>query len=755
MTSKNISNIFLAALVVLGFSAMMSQIIIIRELIFLFTGNELTIGIIMSVWLLWTAIGSGYFGRLTQYVKKSINLFSYLFFFIGILLPITIVSIKLSREFLSIMPGEIFHPFLIFIIPFFSLAPIASLFGFLFTLSCHILDNKNETKSHVPGKVYFFEAIGAGGAGFIASIFLFRFLDNFQITLIITGICFICGLMLLFISDRNKFKILTPIFLVLFSFVIFISPQVKKMVKNKIWGTIEFVESKTTIYGNITVTKIGETVSFYENGMLMFSYPDLLYAEESVHFALLEHPAPKKVLLIGGDPVGSLNQVLSYTSIEKIDFLLLDPALIEMTQKYIPASDHIFNNSKVQFIYQDGRQYLDRTTNKYDVIMINLPAPETTQINRFYTTEFYQSAKSSLTWNGVMGFSISASENVIGAEKAELLSCLFYTFKQAFQEIVVIPGNTVHFIGSKTKGNLTNDPDILSDRIKQRKLSTKYIQDYFLSYRLSPDRIKYIYEIIDPGNSTKLNYDFHPISYFYNNYLWLTNFNKKMIGSIHGFVKLSKPILSFVIFAIVLSFLIYFFRSKNRDKQYIRTIILSIILIGCTTISMEILIIHGFQVIYGYAYYQLSLIITGFMIGLACGSWYSIRLLQRNKATHKWYFTFQSFITLYPLITYLFLILLSKITVASFIIQVLFFGLISGLGFIGGFQFPLANFLIFRQNSQIAIVGGKLYAWDLFGSVIGAMLISTFLIPVFGILTAILCFFVLNLVVLMLLLLKH
>jgi hypothetical protein len=54
MTSKNISNIFLTAFVVLGFGAMMSQIIIIRELIFLFTGNELTIGIIMSLWLLWS-----------------------------------------------------------------------------------------------------------------------------------------------------------------------------------------------------------------------------------------------------------------------------------------------------------------------------------------------------------------------------------------------------------------------------------------------------------------------------------------------------------------------------------------------------------------------------------------------------------------------------------------------------------------------------------------------------------------------------
>ncbi len=751
MTLKNNSKILYFAFIILGFSAMMSQIIVIRELIFLFTGNELTIGIILAVWLLWTAIGSGFFGRLTRYVKKPINLFSYLQFFVVLLLPLTIVAVRLSRFILFLSAGEISHPLLIILIPLVTLAPIATSFGFLYTLSCNILSKKDETKSFVPGKVYFFEAIGAGGAGFIASIILFRFLNNFEIVLIISGICLLSGLFLLFVSSRKKFQILTPIVIGLFFFIVFFSPQLKKFVNSKFWGNIKLLESKTTIYGNISVTKIGESISFYENGMLMFTYPDLLYAEESVHFALLEHPAPKNVLLIGGDPVGSLNQVLSHTIIEKVDFLLLDPALIELTQKYIPSTKHILNNPKIKIIYQDGRQFLDKTKEKYDVIIINLPAPETTQINRFYTTEFYRAAKKGLKKNGVMSFSIAASENVIGSEQAELLRCLFFTFNLAFQEIIIIPGYTLHFIGSNKKGNLTNDPEILISRIKHRNLPTKYIQDYYLRFRLSPDRIKYISEIIKTGNPTKINRDFHPISYFYNIYLWFTNFNKKMIGSIHDFFQLSKLLFSLIIFGFVLLFLILFFRAKNQDKKFNRAIYISIILIGCTTISLEILIIHGFQAIYGYAYYQLSLILTGFMVGLALGSWYSIHLLKRSKTAFKRYLVFQSFLTLYPLLTYFVLISLSKITLSSFLIQASFLVLISGLGFIGGFQFPLASYLIFQHKKQIDRIGGTLYAWDLFGSVIGALLISTLIIPVLGVLAATLSFFVMNFVVLVLL----
>lgn len=750
MTLKGNSKILYFAFIILGFSAMMSQIIMIRELILLFTGNELTIGIILAVWLLWTAVGSGFFGRLTRYVKRPINLFSYLQFFVVLFLPLTIVAVRLSRFFLFLSAGEISHPLQIILIPLITLAPIATIFGFLYTLSCSILSKKDETKSFIPGKVYFYEAIGAGGAGFIASIFLFRFIDNYQIMLIISGVCVFSGVFLLFISSRKKFQILAPIFIALLFFIVLLSPQVKKYVNSKFWGTIELVESKTTIYGNISVTKIGDSISFYENGLLMFTYPDLLYAEESVHFALLEHPAPKRVLLIGGDPVGSLDQVLSHTIIEKVDYLLLDPALIELTQKYIPSSNLILNNPKIEIIYQDGRQFLDKTTEKYDVIIINLPAPETTQINRFYTTEFYQSANKRLKKNGVISFSITASENVIGTEQAELLRCLFFTFNRVFSEITVIPGYTVHFIGSNTKGNLTNDPDILINRIKQRNLSTKYIQDYYLRYRLSPDRIKYINDIIKTATPAKLNSDLHPISYFYNIYLWLTNFNKKMIGSIDNFFQLSKQLILFIIFGVASLFLIVIFSAKNKDKKFTLMIYASVTLIGCTTISIEILIIHGFQAIYGYAYYQLSLILSGFMIGLALGSWYSIRLLQNSKTAFKRYFVFQSFLTLYPLLTYLFLILLSKTTLSSFLIQVFFFILISGMGFIGGFQFPLASFLIYQHKKQIDRVGGALYAWDLFGSVIGALLISTLIIPVFGVLVATLSFFAINLAVLVL-----
>jgi len=66
------------------------------------------------------------------------------------------------------------------------------------------------------------------------------------------------------------------------------------------------------------------------------------------------------------------------------------------------------------------------------------------------------------------------------------------------------------------------------------------------------------------------------------------------------------------------------------------------------------------------------------------------------------------------------------------------FGLLAFLaGLIGGFQFPLASRIYFDYSGDYSGDGGErplgaLYALDLAGSAVGAVLISAWLIPLFG-----------------------
>ena len=74
MNSKGYPTLLSLVFILTGFAAMISQIIVIRELIVLFSGNELTLGIIVGIWLLWTSIGSGFLGMFAHKLKRPMQI---------------------------------------------------------------------------------------------------------------------------------------------------------------------------------------------------------------------------------------------------------------------------------------------------------------------------------------------------------------------------------------------------------------------------------------------------------------------------------------------------------------------------------------------------------------------------------------------------------------------------------------------------------------------------------------------------------
>ena len=62
-----------AVLALIGFTAILAQIVLMRELMVVFYGNEISLGIILANWLLWTALGSGVLGRLAGRARNPQN----------------------------------------------------------------------------------------------------------------------------------------------------------------------------------------------------------------------------------------------------------------------------------------------------------------------------------------------------------------------------------------------------------------------------------------------------------------------------------------------------------------------------------------------------------------------------------------------------------------------------------------------------------------------------------------------------------
>ncbi|MFH1507080.1 MAG: hypothetical protein ABIG46_01440, partial [Candidatus Omnitrophota bacterium] len=383
----------------LGFTSMVGQIIIIRELIVVFYGNELSLGAILASWLFWVAFGSFALGRLTDRLKPRQSLLANLQLITALALPLNLVLIRNIKSILKIPAGQIIDFVPILGASFVSLSFICAILGFTFVLISKYSAGKTLNPSLGIGRIYLVEGLGASIGGVIYSFFLIKTLSPFENIFMLSGINILASILV----HRS---ILTLIYILALCLGLTLKwpLSLERQTRQAQFRPFKLVESADSIYGNVSVTKIGPDFSFYENGFLVFTSGDFLTSEESVQYAMLEHPRPRDILLIGGGYAGSLEQVLKHP-VKKVDYVELDPLIIKMAQKYLPP----VKDDRVSIINSDGRLFVKKTDSLYDVIILNIPDPYTAMLNRFYSLEFFGEIKKILAPGGVFSFSLMSS----------------------------------------------------------------------------------------------------------------------------------------------------------------------------------------------------------------------------------------------------------------------------------------------------------------------------------------------------------
>ncbi|MDP3025973.1 MAG: fused MFS/spermidine synthase [candidate division Zixibacteria bacterium] len=732
--------LFVLACLLLGFASILSQIILFRELLAVFYGNELCLGILLFVWFLWVGLGSK-LGNVIAVSKSSLlKHLSFWYFLLAIFSILTIIGIRYSRIVLNVLPGEIigFVPMLIF--TFLILGPLCLILGILFVLNSTVwhLDPK---LGKMVTKVYLWESLGAGLGGFLGSLVLIPHLSNFSVQSWLFMVLFLFSILLWvsFSKGRRMFFFLGAIIVVLAFKIGKLDTYLEGKSLNKLWRGQPVVKSVDSIYGNLVILKNKEQISLYENGLLLFSYPDEFSSEEAVLFAVAEHPEPKRLLLIGGGAGGTLTQALKYKDL-KIDYVELDPKIIELGENFLPDPEvGSLKNERVTIIHKDGRLFVrqkaDEGVELYDLIVPNLPDPYNAQLNRFYTKEFFGLVKKLLLRDGIFSFRATSSENYLNPEQALYISSLYRTLSSEFKSVIVLPGSNNVFLASQGE-NLTYDWMKISESLKNKNIQTTYINEHFLSNRLSPERIEYLLGIIQSVKG-KINYDLKPISYFYNAVLWSTQL-RSVEKSVFNFLAKLDPLWYFLVgSALSFSFLFLIFRRK---KFVSGLSLYAIFVAGFSSIIFEISIILIYQVFYGYVYSKIGLFLTLFMLGLFTGALY---IDGKKVITGVKNLTWLQSLQLVLILLFLFLIsgFLSS-QLSPRILETILGGMIFFSGFIGGAIFTCANqlYLQIKQEKK----AGTGYALDLFGSAFSSILISAIFIPLLGISSTLWLIFLLN-----------
>ena len=127
------------ALLLLGITAIITQVILIRELIITFSGNELSIGIILANLLILEAAGSFFAGRWAIKFKSGYLPYTILQWLLAVALPIIIYMARVIKLNLDLVPGEGISIITIFYISFLILIPIGLINGAQFIFGCKLL----------------------------------------------------------------------------------------------------------------------------------------------------------------------------------------------------------------------------------------------------------------------------------------------------------------------------------------------------------------------------------------------------------------------------------------------------------------------------------------------------------------------------------------------------------------------------------------------------------------------------------------
>lgn len=237
------------------------------------------------------------------------------------------------------------------------------------------------------------------------------------------------------------------------------------------------MEAKPTKFQSM---EFAQTVAFgrillLDNAIQSAEADEYIYHEALVHPAMITHPHPQRVLIIGGGEGAALREVLKYLSVNEVIMVDLDQELVEFCQQKLTSwHQGAFNDPRLTLLYADGRAYLEQQPAKFDVMILDVTdALVDGPAIALYTQEFYALCQQRLNDNGVLvvqGFTLSSTS---WAEHATIKRTVAQSFEIVHSYMIFVPSfaSTWGFIIA------TNDidpsalvPEHISELIKSRNL---------------------------------------------------------------------------------------------------------------------------------------------------------------------------------------------------------------------------------------------------------------------------------------------
>ena len=661
-----------------GVASVVAQLTVIREYLAAFQGNEFVIALILFSWLAWGGLGTLGARLLTRYDRLCrLAVLAHLSMVLAGLAVIQLAAIRLLRDAVFIPGAAVgFYPTLAYIA--FGIGPYGFLVGFLLPFSLFVL--RRSVQPDYPGaRIYILDNLGDVAGGALFAFILIHWATPFQ-AVALAGLPLVAAAAILGTRGAGipfgRWAAAAAVLVVML-----LGGALERRTLAPISGRLVHYEESR--FGRMVVIQQAEQITLLKDGVPVAGTHNVALAEETIHYPLSQLERPPVVLLISSES-GMLRELDKHGP-RRIDYVELDPAMTAIQFRYrllvkIPA---------LTVSHRDGRAFLHDQKDRYDAIIVSLPEPDTFQVNRFFTDEFFGLVRRRLAPGGVFSFSMAGFDNYLAAPQQRKLATLYHTAARHFDHVQLLPGLRIFFICRQQPVDL----DIPAG-LSRRAIETRYIRGYF-DGNLTADRIAQLNALVTAPAAP--NTDFNPRLMRIMFDQWFARFD-------------TSPLAFYCIVGVGLA--VYLLRMTRAEFVLFST--------GFMTMGCEILVIFAFQVLFGYIYFQIGLIVTVFLAGLMPGAWMGSRLASRARQV-------------LALGDLLLIVLVGGFALALAVVGerlpdlvFLLFGFLVSL--VCGFQFPAALAI---EGGQAAAVT-RTFSADLMGASAGTLITSVGLIPYVG-----------------------
>jgi spermidine synthase len=658
-----------------GIASVVSQLLFMREYLSLFQGNEIIIALALFDWLLLGGVGTWLARRVRTPATGALAGWSFaLAGLAGILIP----AVRYLRRIVFIPGVSVgFYPSFFFIL--ITMAPYALLVGYVLPYSLAAI---RTFRPEVAGtKLYLADNLGDVCGGALFGFVLIYWVSPLQAALLAHLPLIVIGI---WVAPRLG-RTMTGASMAL---VCLIGAQFleRPSLAPTVGRLIHYEESR---YARLTVNRHQEQVTLFADGRPVAGNEDIAQAEAAIHYPLSQLNNDARILLISAG--GGMTAEIEKHRPAAVDYVELDPAVAKLLGRY----NVIVPIAGMRTILSDGRAWLQKAPaeKKYDAVIMNLPDPDTFQLNRFFTERFFALVKRHLNRKGVFSFQVEGFANYMTPDQRDELSSLRVTAQRHFAHVRLLPGEQIVFLCRQVPIDLD-----IPARLAARGIETRFVAPFYYG-DVTVERMADLEAELDP--QAPMNTDTRPYLMRIMFRQWFSKF---------GF--------SPAVFITTIGLIMAAYLVRRRPEELV------LFTTGMIAMGAETLVIFAFQIFFGVIYVKIGLIVTIFLAGLMPGAWLGYRLGKRARR----------------LLIISDMVLIVLLGAAAGFFHWVADGLPEGyyylygfsVSLVCGFQFPLALDLL-GDVHQWAV---RIFSADLAGAACGALVTSTLLVPYTGLVGA-------------------